>query len=210
MTVIVAMVVNPKNGEKPYVLFGSDSLRVEYDLIDSEPVETGRDENQQKIFIVQNNLISFMGLFDTDISDLLKYLENNTTVETKIEDIVDIAKEFIDRDLAREDSKTKYITVLFGQIDNNGNPVFAYLEFDKARYKDANIEYIKLKESPDFDYIVSGPDNHPKELEDEYVYEIEQNDSIDAVKKSTEQFLKQLASLFPENCNQDIKIKCLV
>lgn len=93
MTIVLAILVEPKNNHKPFVIFGSDSLQVDYQIEDSTEIELERVEDQPKIFEIHNSLIAFTGNVQKGfISDIRKFLTDKSSNKDDLSTLMDIAK----------------------------------------------------------------------------------------------------------------------
>lgn len=209
MTIIIAMAVLSEKEGKPYILFGSDSLQVDYELIRGKKEVIGKKENQQKVFKFNDNLIAFMGVFDTDVVyALLDHLNNFTARETGLGEILELVKNYILSHLSEPDTVTENITVIVGKIESDF-PKLVMFEATKNFDIEWNAELMEVIEMPDHQFYVSG-EQAPPDLAAKLSNGINQNDSIESVTKNVSGFLKEVASIYPETCNQNIRIMHLV
>lgn len=208
LTILIAMAARPSNGEKPYVLFGSDSLEVKYRLKEDGTKEAvDRNESQQKIFRKHDKLFAFTGLFDLSVVlDLPDYLENRITKETDIKAAAEIVLGFI----KGQKLLIYNISVIIGQIDSNEKPSLVGFDMDGEGQVGEPIEPVVLEGISEYWVIVAG-EEPPVNLNEKLKSEIDRSNlSISSLEKSVEQFLRQVASEYPETCNQNIRIEKLM
>src|SRR5690625_3523605 len=108
MTVLLTVAVRPKDGLKPYLLMGSDSLQIKGHSIFSDDGEVmdvevvSRDENYQKIFKVNDKLIGITGRYNEELTSLLvTYLKDN---DTQIKELTQLALNYVREYITNDDS----------------------------------------------------------------------------------------------------------
>lgn len=207
MTIVLAILVEPKNNQKPFVIFGSDSLQVSYQIEGSTETEIGKDENQQKIFEIHNSLIAFTGNVQRGfISEIMKFLIGNSSEKTDISTLLEIAKGYVMSHL--KESSTKYITITIGTLDTDGKPKLKNWKVEKANETKEESHSLETSNEKPFRFLTVGmeaPDNLMDSLEND----INNEDDFDTVMKNAKKFLGNVAILYPDECNQNIKLKAL-
>lgn len=208
MTVIIAMAVHPSNGENSYILFGSDSLQVNYRVDGEERIALSYDHNQQKIFKLHNYLVSFAGSFDVEvIFDMLEFLEEHTNEKNCLDDITEIAIEYFEYRML-EGAVINNAVMFIGRISSEGKPTIAYFEIEEQNYSDVEVFVIEANDNQRFGYVTAG-----KPVPDELTYtlrdEINPDDNVSLVEGIVEKFLLGVAKSHPEECNEIIKFKYL-
>lgn len=207
MTIITALIMNPENNQEPFVVFGSDSLQVDFLIEGVNKKIVGRYENQQKIFKLQNSLIAFTGNFEEGlIYEILDYLESNTSKESDIFYLIEIAKEFLLSRLVG--STTEYITITIGTIGADGNPKLVNFIINNGNEIEYETKLLELRTGVPFKFMTAGVEV-PDELFNSLARELDGEYELKIVTLCLEKFLKEVAKLYPDTCNQNIKIYTL-
>ena len=207
MTIVLAILVEPKNNQKPFVIFGSDSLQVKCQIEGSTKKEIGKDENQQKIFEIHNFLIAFTGNVQSGfISEIIKFLAENSSKENDISTLLEIAKGYV---MSRiKESSTEEITITIGTLDTDGKPILKYWKVIKANETiDEPLSLETSNEKP-FRFLTAGVEV-PDDLMDSLENDIKHEDDFDTVMKNAKKFLGNVAKRYPDVCNQNIKLKAV-
>lgn len=99
MSVLVAIMANPAQEQKPYILMGSDSKKVnalpifnkDHEIIDYEIIST--DEDAAYIFEMNDKLIGVAGYYDYELTErLIKFLQEN---DREIDDLAELAFSYL-------------------------------------------------------------------------------------------------------------------
>lgn len=151
-----------------------------------------------------------MGVFNTDVVfALLDHLNNVTTKEMVLGEVLDITKDYILSHMSSPEVGIENITVITGKVDRD-IPKLAMFEVTTKEFDiEWNTELMEVVEIPDHQFYVSGA-QAPLDLVNRLSDDINRNDSIESVTKNVSEFLKEVASMYPETCNQNIRIMHLV
>lgn len=216
MTVMLTVAVKPKDGLKPYILMGSDSLQVkgvpayseDGEVIDIEVVS--RDNHYQKIFKVNYKLIGMAGYFSDELTDLLiSFLKEN---DTTIDKLTQIAHDFI-KDYVANDNSVEYqrVTLSLGSCENSV-PTVSYIEVDTRTLPETIIDVCEITKVGSFVQIFSGNRKKTLDLQDAFIKRVLNNSinyNIRSVRNAAKEYLEQSALRYPETCNQNIVFKRL-
>lgn len=208
MTILIAVAVKPGDGLQPYLLMGSDSLKLE---ADSELNIKSRNDNAQKIFKINKKLISVAGRTDSIFIELLlEFIEKN---DGEITSLTKKVSRFIKKYLIQIDPfEESKCSVYIGECEA-GNPKLAHIEMRKAdlpKYKS------KIMELPQINSFVAGvagsikvPDDD--DLYDAFVVKVGNcvNLNFGCVKRAAKEYLERAAARYPKTCNQNIQIETL-
>ncbi|MEZ7173708.1 hypothetical protein [Sporosarcina sp. OR05] len=211
MTVLIAMAAYPPSGEKPYVLFGSDSLEVIYSLAEDGVIEVDdRNESQQKIFRKHDKLFAFAGLFESSlVLNLMNFLDSEIAQETEIETTAEIILGFIRGQMFSENVTVYNISVIIGQIDKSGKPSLLAFDVNKDGLVQEPVDAVTLENELEY-WVIPAGEEPSFAIKEKFQEGIEKSNlDMALVEQTIERFLKEAAGEYSETCNQDIKIKKL-
>ena len=216
MTVMLTVAVKPKDGLKPYILMGSDSLQIQgYPTFSANGEVTGieevsRNDNFQKIYNVNSKLIGMTGRFNEELKELLiNFLKEN---DTKIEELSQLAHDFV-KDYITNDSSIEYqrVTVTIASCDN-ARPIVSYVEVDTRGLSETIIDICEVTEFGSFLPMFTGNRKKTSDLQVAFIERVQNNSinyNIRSIRNAAREYLEKAALRYPETCNQNIVFKRL-
>jgi len=210
VTVLLAIAVkpHPETGLIPYILMGSDSLKIN---TNNELSNQSRDEDAKKIFRVNDKLISMSGRIDTNFYDgIIEFIRQNDCEITDLSNLVlTHIKHHMSENERYEDAR---FAVYIGSCIN-ATPKLAFIEVEKN-----NLENHKLTimEPPINGFVpgFAGSISVPQDDDLSYAF-IERvrnncdNLNLTCVKRAAKDYLEKAAERYPERCNQNIKFEII-
>ncbi|KUO69869.1 MAG: hypothetical protein APF81_14725 [Desulfosporosinus sp. BRH_c37] len=214
MSVLVAIMANPTQEQKPYFLMGSDSKKVnavpifnkDNEVIDYEIVST--DEDAEYIFEINDKLIGMAGYYDFELTKcFIKFLQEN---DREIDDLAELAFIYLKDKIHNEKLLPKSRCVVIIGCCNNSKPKLAYIVADKINSRSEGNQVVEPKEGECYP-LFFGNSSISKDLEEKFIEGVKGyiNYNLPSVKKTAIEYLKAAAARYPETCNQKIKIKYL-
>ena len=216
MTVMLTVAVKPKDGLKPYILMGSDTLQIQGhptfsedgDVVSIE--EVSRNENYQKKYHINNKLIGMTGRFNEDLTNLLiNFLKENDTTIDKLSQIAhDFVKDYITNDISVEYQR---VTVTIGSCDDS-RPTVSYIEVDTRYLSETIIDICEVTEAGSFVPIFTGNRKNTPDLQVAFIERVQNNSinyNIRSVRNAAKEYLEKAALRYSETCNQNIVFKIL-
>jgi len=211
MTVLLTVAVRPKDGLKPYLLMGSDSLQIKGHSIFSDDGEVmdvevvSRDENYQKIFKVNDKLIGITGRYNEELTSLLvTYLKDN---DTQIKELTQLALNYVREYITNDDSiEYQRVTVTMGSCENS-RPRISYIEVDTRDLPETIIDVCEVGKIGSFVPVFAGNRKNTKDLQEAFngrVLNDGINFNITVVRRAAKEYLEKAAARYPETCNQNI------
>ncbi|PFO03751.1 hypothetical protein COJ85_14005 [Bacillus sp. AFS076308] len=173
MTVLIGVAVKPRNGDKPYLIMGSDSKRVKYNMLENgTSTIIGVEEDYEKIFPVNNKLIAMTGMFPDDLT--LKFLDFIKENDTQIEELTKIGFEFIKKRIIDSGFQVARCTVIIGSCENS-EPKIGYIEVDNQDIDNA-FSQVASTANENFTPIFSGSTENTEELQRNFVERVNKSD----------------------------------
>lgn len=204
MSALITLAVNPKNGDKPYILIGSDSKKVDAYMTEEGWDVLSIDENSQKTYEINKNLIGIAGAMDEEFGELLlKFISDNNL---KINDLSEKVTAYI------EDYMKKSIVDIFRCVVtianfHNGNPIIARIAVDKNR--DTEVGYLVATKGE----IKAAYTGRNKEYNYQEAFMRDAHNSLNfaqkTIRKAAIKYLKAVSARYPDKCNQNIVIRIL-
>lgn len=209
MTVLIAIAANPNDvNQVPYILMGSDSLEIN---VDRDLRETGRNENADKIYKVNDKLVSISGRLDPGFrSDFLEFLNEN---DCELSEMYKLAYRYIYEHIKNvEVNETSKCAIFIGCCANS-TPELVDIRIKKKDLSNTVCEYHTLEEGQIIANM-AGSIKVPEDddLSDVFMRRVTEgciSASLSCVRIAAKEYLMSAASRYPATCNQNIKFERL-
>ncbi|MEK4011125.1 hypothetical protein [Peribacillus sp. FSL M8-0224] len=138
MTVLLGVIVkpNPETGINPYLLMGSDSLRINVNVNDNLSNQI-RIENERKVFRINDKLVSMSGRVDSKFHDgFIEFIRENDCEITHLAELtLNHIKQHMSENEVNEGAK---FVVLIGSC-TDANPRLFSIWVDKNNLGQAGV-----------------------------------------------------------------------
>lgn len=205
MTVLLAVVVkpNPETGISPYILMGSDSLRID---ADDDLSNQRRYEDARKVFRVNDKLISMSGRVNSNFHDgFIEFIREN---DCEITDLADLTLAHIKQHMSENElyEDAKFAVFIGSCID--ANPKIALIQVNKNNLENTTHNIMQLS-SYGFAPLPAGSISitRDNDLIQTFKERVGANLNLSNVEQAAREYLMRAASRYPETCNQNTKIE---
>lgn len=209
MTVLIAIAAKPNNVDQvPYILMGSDSLEI---ILERDLSEIGRNEDADKIFKINDKLVSISGRLDPIFrSSFLEFLNEN---DCELNQLYKLAYQYVYDHIENVELNENAKCAIYMGCCNNSTPELVEIIIDKSDLTNATCTY-EIAEYDQFIVKMTGSISVPKDddLSDTFMSRVNKGcptASLSCVRKAAAEYLKSAAARYPETCNQNIKFKRL-
>ncbi|NCT38607.1 hypothetical protein GTW56_21755 [Bacillus sp. EB93] len=209
MTVLIAIAANPNDvNQVPYILMGSESLEIN---VDSDLTEISRNENADKIFKINDKLVSISGRLDPGFrSNFLEFLNEN---DGELSELHKLAFQYVYNHMENVEINDEAKCAIFIGCCNNSAPELADIRVKRSDLSNTVCEYHALEDGQIIANMagsISVPEDD--DLSDAFMRRVTEgctSASLSCVRRAAEEYLKSAASRYPATCNQIIKFQRL-
>jgi len=209
MTVLIAIAARPNNVDQvPYILMGSDSLEIN---LERDLTEIGRNEDADKIFKVNDKLVSISGRFDPSFRG--SFLEFLNEKDCELARLHKLAYQFVYDHMENVEINDDAKCAIYIGCCTKSTPELVDIRINKNDLSNAVCAY-EVAGNEQFIVKMAGSIGVPKDddLSDTFMSRVTKGcptASLSCVRKAAEEYLKNAAARYPETCNQNIKFKRL-
>lgn len=209
MTVLITIAAKPNDvNQVPYILMGSDSLEIN---VESDLTEISRNENADKIYKVNDKLVSISGRMDPSFrSNFIDFLNEK---DCELSELHKLAFQYVYDHMENVEINDEAKYAIFIGCCNNSAPELADIRVKKNDLSNTVCEYLLLENDQiiaNFAGSISVPEDD--DLSDTFMRRATEgctSASLSCVRKAAEEYLKSAASRYPDTCNQIIKFERL-
>ncbi|MBT2701590.1 hypothetical protein J7E79_30545 [Bacillus sp. ISL-40] len=209
MTVLIAIAARPNTGEVPFILMGSDSLEIN---LDKNLTEIGRNEDAEKIYKINDKLVSVSGRLDPGfISSFLQFLDEN---DCELSKLYKLAYQYVYEHIVNVEIHADAKCAIYIGCCNNSTPELVDIRIKKNDLSNTVCTYEVAETNGQFIAKMAGSITVPNDddLFDAFKSRVEercQTLSLICVRRAAEEYLKKAAARYPDTCNQIIKFERL-
>ncbi|MEF2097308.1 hypothetical protein V3595_22065 [Bacillus sp. CFBP9009] len=212
MTVLLSVLVkpNPETGITPYLLMGSDSLRINVDVDANDNLFNEiRIENERKVFRVNDKLVSMSGRVDPKFYDgFIEFIRKN---DCEITQLADLTLNHIKQHMSEKESNegAKFVALIGSCTD--ANPRLFSIRADKNNLGQAAVMPMYLDGYGRIGQYPAGSIDFNKDIDllETFKERVGDNFDVTNVEQAAREYLSSAASRYPKTCNQKINIEIL-
>lgn len=206
MTVLLGVIVkpNPETGINPYLLMGSDSLRINVNVNDNLSNQI-RIENERKVFRINDKLVSMSGRVDSKFHDgFIEFIRENDCEITHLAELtLNHIKQHMSENEVNEGAK---FVVLIGSCTDANPRLFLYGlikttlgKLELCLWTLVVMVLVNTQHSISFQGDIDLLHTFKERVGDNY--------DLTNVEQAAREYLLSAASRYPKTCNKNINIE---